>query len=185
MTHDRNRQLVWEAISEFNNVSETESRQICRDLTQDNERIPADEFADLHSAMIHAVNEVMESPDIRAALLGNPEEEEEEVFVTTEKILESKVDNYLKPHNQDYYCTICRLEQTTAEKPGVSLGCIKNNCKSVFCKECISTWITTCCAQCPNCRESVSEIKMNIDSMTHKPKILIRIKKRHNPMDVP
>jgi hypothetical protein len=164
---------VWEILSEFNNISEERARIICHDMSQDDEPLPADELAYEHIDMLTALFEVMESPDIRESLLyGNDQ------CIQIHKIPHNEVNLYLKQYKGSYYCSICRREDENNTDDTVSLSCMQNNCKSIFCKECIVPWITECCARCPNCREPVVEIASDGDVSDVKHKIVICIKKK-------
>lgn len=172
---------VWEVLSDFNNISESDARQICDDFTSAGVELPAEELASKHTDMIQHVYDAM--PDIREAMIDD--EDTDNPFFGATKVSSNEADCYLKKHGSAESCSICLCE---GEKEGdsVVLSCnSENNCTGVFCKKCISTWITSYCARCPCCRAFTKKISPNDvkENKTSKKKVVIYIKKKQSTLN--
>lgn len=185
---------VWQVLSDFNNITEQQARDICHDFTETADfPIHADGFACDYEDMISQICDNMEDPSIREAILGGngdislETDDDNDPFYYNAKISEKEVSKYLAPYlNSSFQCDICREEDMT--EGGVQLSCSRSlkPCNSTFCKECIVPWITTCVARCPCCREFCTPllnlpvaVKRRTSTFAPKKKILITIKKQH------
>lgn len=167
-------QRVWEVLSDYNNISELQARQICRDFTLNSFDLPADGLAHEYEDMVIPICESMsEDPSIREAMLNGTEEismssgDDGDPFYYNSKISELELNKYIIHHNKPYDCMICR--NTDIESGGVSLSCSRRDkgaCNAIFCKDCVSHWLTTCVSRCPHCREFCQEVK-NLPVIAH------------------
>lgn len=167
-------QRVWEVLSDYNNITELQARQICSDFTLDGFDLPADGLAHDHEDMVIPICESMsEDPSIREAILNGTEEitmsaaDNGDPFYYNSKISESDLNKYIIHHNRPYDCMICR--DNDLESGGVSLSCSRRDkgpCNAIFCKGCVSEWLTACVSRCPHCREFCQEVK-NLPVVAH------------------
>lgn len=167
---------VWEVLSDFNNISEQQARRICNDFMEVDVDLPPDGLACDYTETIQDVCESMEAPDIRQAMLSGNDDiqlsaDTEDPFYCSIKIATNELDKYLIHHKGNYRCDIC-CNMDLAN--GVQLSCSQANkpCQSVFCKDCISQWVTKCVSRCPTCRGFCSEIRDH--PVTIKPRTLSR-----------
>jgi len=166
-TTSAGQRAVWEIMSDYNNITEQQARQICDDFTMEGFYLPPDGQAQDYEAMVIPICESMsEDPSIREAMLNGTEEitmsvgDEGDPFYYNSKINELDLNRYIIHHNKRYDCSICR--DTNIESGGVSLSCsrrVKGACTAIFCKECVTPWLTTCVSRCPHCREFCQEVK--------------------------
>jgi len=158
---------VWEILSDYNNITEQQARQICSDFTMEGFYLPADGQSQEYADMVIPICEAMsEDPSIREAMLNGTEEitmtpeDEGDPFYYNSKISVEDINKYIVHHHGQYDCMICR--DTGLESGGVSLSCSRRDkgaCNAVFCKDCVSPWLTTCVSRCPHCREFCQEVK--------------------------
>lgn len=187
---------VWQVLSDFNNITEEQARTICEDFMIADVDLPPDGFAHDYMETIQDVCESMESPDIREAMLSNSTDlqlsnDTEDPFYCSTKILANKLDRYLIYSKNIYRCDICCTDNLI---DGVQLSCGQKSkpCQGMFCKECVSQWLTTCVARCPTCRDFCKEIRKlpinvspktntNTNTKTKTKKIVVTVRNKcHN-----
>ena len=161
---------VWQVLSDFNNISEADARNICRDFTLVGLDLPADDLACNHTEMIQGIHESMEMPDIREAMIRGEEEitisndNSEDPFFYNTKIPDEEINEYLAPYTGNFTCVICRDDFSN----GVSLSCSQSEkpCCNKYCKECITQWLTKCVSRCPGCRSFCKKVDNHILTST-------------------
>jgi hypothetical protein len=191
MTTVINNSRVWQVLSDFNNISEVDARNICRDFTLVGLDLPADDFACDHTEMIQGIHESMEMPDIREAMIRGEEEivisneSTEDPFFYNNKISSEEINEYLVPYTGEFSCIICKDNFSN----GVSLSCSQSEkpCCNKYCKECITQWLTKCVSRCPGCRTFCEKVDNHILTSTNsqeystpypKKKIMITVKRK-------
>jgi hypothetical protein len=187
-TTSAGQRTVWEILSDYNNITELQARQICSDFTMEGFSLPADGQAHEYEDMVIPICEAMsEDPSIREAMLNGTEEitmsagDEGDPFYYNSKINEADINKYIIHHNNRYDCMICR--DTDFESGGVSLSCSRRDtgaCNAIFCKECVSRWLTACVSRCPHCREFCQEVK-NLPVIANIRNPVVRIQQRSIP----
>lgn len=156
------RYKVFEALSDICNITPADARRICEDYTDNGFELPADAWQDEYTEMINSVYDSMQCPDIRLAMLNGDQEvsysneEETDPFFGCAKVALKGVDTYLIPYKGTYYCPICSEDVV---EDGVQLSCsLKDKgCKSVYCRQCITVWVTQSCCRCPICRSFIEQ----------------------------
>lgn len=160
---------VHQVLSDYSNISEIDSRKICADFTSVGFPLPPDDLARDHHDMIIDLCEALESPDIRDAMLRGDEEifysedSANDPFYYAVKVPESQIASYLTDQPGPYYCSICSSDETANN--GVRLSCGLTDiqsCQSVYCRDCITSWVTKCCARCPVCKKFITQIKCKV-----------------------
>lgn len=174
-------QKVWETLSDFSLLNETVSRRVCNQFHEaDPDTNPKpDELSVNHCEYLVGMIETLEMTEIRRAILNENEEihiEEanEDPFYYAEKVDKNKIMMYLSgvKGTEGDVCAICR---DGPEEP-VRLSCRGHSC--LFCKECISEWITKYNARCPSCRRAAEPIVAPIVKVRAVPKPLVNSKRK-------
>lgn len=177
---------VWEVLADFANITEDQSRQICRDFMECGIIIPENGSAEEHIEMIEGIIENMNDPDIRETLLRGTDEvslvetDEGDPFYYNAKLNESEINMYLRYTSDKYDCVICGDDDISTG--GVQLSCSmdKKPCKAVFCQSCVVPWLTRCVSRCPMCRtfcKTIKNIPVNVRPRKVKKKPFITKKK--------
>jgi len=172
---------VYEVLSDLCNITIAQARKICHDFTEAGVIIGADDPASDHEETVEGICFNMAEPDIRAAILAGEEDiyyeaDSSDPFFYCPKIDASKISLYLKNYSstEGYTCAICQ-DTYSSKATGVTLACFKRNppCSGVFCRECITQWVTKCISRCPLCRTFLQEHK-DIGKASSKKKISVR-----------
>jgi hypothetical protein len=163
---------VWEAISDYGNVTEAQARELCISFIEAEIECPPDDPASIHSAGVREIIRALDDAVVRSEILtsgegsGNP------------KVNESDLLQYVKHYSGTYDCVICGDQNISAG--GVQLSCSLSGtpCKAVFCIGCIGPWVTECISRCPTCRKFCDTIKnLPIKVSPKKYKVIISLKK--------
>jgi hypothetical protein len=169
---------VWEVLSDFNNITEEQARNICADFTAAGLDTPADGPASENQEMIDHIYDALESSDIRQAMLGDEEviitEDNNDPFYYNAKINPADTHRYFVDHtlttkDPAFKCMICWVDEVVSN--GVKLSCSQSEkpCRAVFCRDCVTPWVTTCVARCPACRVFCKPIQNLPVQVTKKP----------------
>ena len=177
-------QTVWQALADACNLDEKTARRVCDDFHDPDSGVdfPAEGDADNYQEFLIGLLDWMETPDIRQVILSGEEEisyqdqtDDMDYFSYASKVNPEDVNKYIV--NSDASCCNCPICADTLVNP-VTISCGGRSC--IFCKKCITPWITEYCARCPTCRKFLNPVSSQIfpGRQKEKQKIVITIKKK-------
>jgi len=135
-------------------IPEETARNICEELisaySNDDEIVDYDDDAALHHELMTEILDVIMDDSRKTFFIADESFQiDYQPFNTTVKLESNEeAEKIMYKIHTDYYCTICLEDVKGSENRGVQLPCGEH---CVYCKDCITQWLTKSVARCPYC----------------------------------